>query len=99
MIQVSKLAAEKIKEVITKQEHPDETMVRVFFGGYGWGGPRLQLTLDGSKEDNDILQESEGIKVVFNADIEHMVQNAHIDFSQGIFGRGFEIKGPNTSNC
>lgn len=35
MVKVSEFAAEKLKEVIAKQNKPENTMLRVTFGGYG----------------------------------------------------------------
>ena len=35
MITVSETAAEKLKEAIAKQKNPQETMLRITFGGYG----------------------------------------------------------------
>jgi hypothetical protein len=35
MIRVSETAAEKLKEAIAKQKSPQDTMLRVAFGGYG----------------------------------------------------------------
>lgn len=35
MITISKLAAEKFKEMALKAKNPEATMLRVSFGGYG----------------------------------------------------------------
>jgi Fe-S cluster assembly iron-binding protein IscA len=35
MITVSETAAEKLKETIAKQKNPQNTMLRIAFGGYG----------------------------------------------------------------
>ena len=35
MVKVSEYAAEKLKELIGKQNKPEHTMLRVTFGGYG----------------------------------------------------------------
>ncbi len=35
MVKVSEYAAEKLKELIEKQNKPQNTMLRVVFGGYG----------------------------------------------------------------
>lgn len=35
MVKVSETAAEKLKELIKKQKNPQNTMLRVIFGGYG----------------------------------------------------------------
>lgn len=35
MIKVSDIAAEKLKETISKQKNPENTMLRITFGGSG----------------------------------------------------------------
>ena len=97
MISISKLAAEKFQELRKKAINPETTMIRVSFGGYGWGGPRMQLTLDELKKENDIAVESEGITIVYEKDLEVYLDRAIIDYSNGWFERGFVLRG--TSSC
>lgn len=35
MVKVSEYAAQKLKELIGKENKPESTMLRVIFGGYG----------------------------------------------------------------
>ncbi|MBM7869115.1 Fe-S cluster assembly iron-binding protein IscA [Clostridium pascui] len=35
MIKVTEMAAEKIKQNISKQKNPEKVMLRISFGGYG----------------------------------------------------------------
>jgi Fe-S cluster assembly iron-binding protein IscA len=74
-------------------------MLRIAFGGFGWGGPRLQLTLDELKNQNDVVVESQGIKVVYNSDIEEYVSSSVVDYSNSWFERGFVIRGGRTPSC
>lgn len=99
MITISKLAAEKFKEMALKAKNPEVTMLRVSFGGYGWGGPRLQLTLDELKNENDVVIESEGVTIVHDADLGVYLDNTIIDYSNGWLNRGFVIRGSRTSSC
>lgn len=99
MIKVTEMAAEKIKQNISKQKNPEKVMLRVSFGGYGWGGPRLQLTLDELKNQDDVVIESQGITVIYNSDIEEYVHDSIIDYSKNWFQRGLVIRGAKTSTC
>lgn len=99
MIKVTEIAAEKIKETILKQKNPEKVMLRISFGGYGWGGPRLKLTLDELKNQDDVVIESQGITVVYSYDIEEYVRNSVIDYSKNWFQRGLVIRGAKTSTC
>ncbi|KYH29464.1 Iron-sulfur cluster insertion protein ErpA [Clostridium thermopalmarium DSM 5974] len=57
------------------------------------------MTLDESKKENDIIEESEGIKIVYDKDLGEFLQNSTIDYSDNWFQRGFIIRGGNTSCC
>lgn len=99
MVNVTKDAAEKFNELRKKAENPEKVMLRVSFGGYGWGGPKLQLTLDELKGKNDIVVESQGIKVIYASDLEAHLNRTVIDYSNNWFNRGFTIGGGSTSSC
>lgn len=59
----------------------------------------MRLTLDELKDENDVVLESEGIKVVYNPDIEGYVHNSVIDYANSWFERGFVIRGSGLSSC
>ena len=99
MIRISEAAAKKLKETIAKQKNSQNTMLRIDFGGYGWGGPKLQLTLDELKDEHDTVVESQGIPIVYNSGIDEYLQNVMVDYSNSWFERGFVIKGSGLSSC
>ena len=99
MITVTKSAADKLKELIKDRPNPEKTMVRIIFGGYGWGGPRLQLTLDELKSNDDVIQEFEGITVIYGSELEVHANGLTIDYSSNWFNKGFSLKGRGTSSC
>lgn len=99
MVKVAEIAAKKLKETIAKQKNPENIMLRIAFGGFGWGGPRLQLTLDELKNQSDVVVESQGITVVYSSDLEEYVSNSIVDYSNSWFERGFVIRGASTSSC
>lgn len=99
MIKVTKKAAEKFNEIRKRAKNPENAILRVVFAGYGWGGPKLQLTLDESKNNDDIIVKSEGINVVYSSDLKEYVDESTIDYSTGWFRRGFTILGGNASSC
>ena len=74
-------------------------MVRIGFESFGWGGPRLQITLDELKDEDDVLVESEGLKIVYSSMLERYVNNCIIDYSNRWFEHGFVIRGANVSSC
>lgn len=99
MVNVTKEAAKKFNELIQKAENPSNVMLRISFGGYGWGGPKLQLTLDELKDNNDVIDESQEVKVVYSKDLQRYLKDAVIDYSSNWFSKGFTINGAGTSSC
>jgi Fe-S cluster assembly iron-binding protein IscA len=59
----------------------------------------LQLTLDELKNKDDVVEESQGITIVYSSDIEEYVHNSVVDYSNSWFERGFVIRGARTSSC
>lgn len=98
-MQISVKAAEKLKEIIATQDNPDHTLLRVAFRGFGWGGPQLSLTLDELTHEDDISIESQGITVVYDANLEQYVSDSVIDYSDNSLNRGFSIKSEGLSSC
>lgn len=99
MVKVTKQAAEKFNEMKQRIKDPENAILRVAFAGYGWGGPKLQLTLDELKSSNDVIIKSEGINVAYSSDLKEYVDGSTIDYSNSWFTRGFTIFGGNSSSC
>jgi iron-sulfur cluster assembly accessory protein len=99
MVKITETAAKEIKNIIQKSKDPQKNMLRIYFAGYGWGGPKLNVTLDGLSDEKDKLVESEGIKIVYDADLEEYLQNSVVDYSSNWFEKGFVIRGAGVSTC
>ena len=99
MINVTNKAAEKFNEVIKKVDNPENKMLRVSFEGFGWGGPNFELTLDELKGENDIIVETEGIKVIYDSEFKDYLNGVVINYSDNWFKRGFIISGESLSSC
>lgn len=99
MVKISEMAVEKLKEIMSNQQNGENLMVRITFGGYGWGGAKLNLTLDELKNKNDVVVEYEGIIIIYNSSIKKYVKNTVIDYANNWFQRGFVIRGDMTSSC
>lgn len=99
MITVTEEAAKKLKEMFAEQKNPQKNMLRITFGGFGWGGPQIGLTLDELKNENDRIVESKGVTVIYMTELEDYISNSVIDYSNSFFNRGFSIKGSQISSC
>lgn len=99
MIKITEIAAEKLKEMVASKPNPDAQMLRISFAGYGWGGPRLGLALDEQKNEDDLLVEANGIKVVYSKDLEPYVRNLALDYGTKWYNKGFHFVGNNIGSC
>ena len=99
MIKITDIAAKKMNELIDEKRIPQSAMLRISFGGFGWGGPTLQVTLDESKNRNDVLIETQGIKIVYEADLKNYVRDSIIDYSKNWFNKGFVLIQATPSAC
>ena len=59
----------------------------------------MNLSLDETKNTNDIVVESEAMDVVFDSELEAYVRGAVIDYSDAWYKRGFSIRGGGMSSC
>ncbi len=62
----------------------------------------MQLTLDELKDKNDaddVVIESQGIKIVYHSDIEGYVKDSVVDYETSWFKRGFLLRGSQMSSC
>lgn len=57
------------------------------------------MTLDESRKRNDMVIESQGIRIAYEADLEKYVRDSVIDYSNGWFNKGIVLKGTVYSAC
>lgn len=99
MINLTKEAAEKFNEIKQEANNPEKAMLRISFGGYGWGGPKFKLTLDELKRENDIIVESRGLKIIYSSELGDYLEGSIVDYTNNWYNKGFTIKGSGTSSC
>ena len=73
-------------------------LLRVVFEGFGWGGPRLGLTLDESNE-NDTVLNANGIDLLVEKRLVSFLEDQLIDFMDNERGQGFSISREYGSSC
>lgn len=57
------------------------------------------MSLDGSSNEQDVVVESQGIKVVFDQNLESTLENARVNYSDKWFNKGFSLEGAGASSC
>lgn len=99
MINITEKARQEFHTARDANKISDNAMLRVNFGGMGWGGPNLYVTLDELQHDNDVVVEQDGVKVVYQPDLEQFLRNSTVDYLKFLFVKRFIIKGGVSSSC
>src|SRR5436305_1919220 len=96
MINVSERAAVEMRRVIEEQEAKDAA-IRVFVSGAcGCGSAHYGMGVEDEFSPEESIIEAYGVKMVVDAESAPYLEGAEIDYQDGLMGRGFTIKGPNS---
>lgn len=94
VISVTAKAAEKIKEFMAEEEEKPEYL-RVYVQGGGCSGLSYGMGFEKSPEEDDIVMEENGVKLLVDSySIDHL-QGANVDYIESLMGSGFKINNPN----
>jgi iron-sulfur cluster assembly protein len=95
MISLSETGAEKVREFLAKQDSAAETAgLRVGVRGGGCSGFQYALAFD-VQRDGDSVFESNGIRLLVDAQSLPYVKGAQVDYVEGLQGAGFQVNNPN----
>jgi len=99
MITVTPKAAEKVKEFM-KEEADSPQYLRVYVQGGGCSGLSYGMGFEKSPEEDDIVMEETGIKILVDSySVDHL-KGANVDYIESLMGSGFKINNPNvTKSC
>jgi iron-sulfur cluster assembly protein/iron-sulfur cluster insertion protein len=98
MITLSPRAATQVRTLSRDLNAPDKRL-RLFVESGGCSGFEYGMSFDEQKAD-DAIFESEGVCVVVDPASLTYLDGSHVDFDDGLHGKGFEIKNPNAqSTC
>jgi len=98
MITLSARAAAQVRQMQVELNDPVKRL-RVFVESGGCSGFQYGMSFDGQNPDDTEL-ESEGVKILIDPTSLAYLQGSHVDFDDGLHGKGFEIKNPNAqSTC
>jgi len=90
-------AAAKVKELIESEGEADMAL-RLGVKRSGCSGYAYDMFFDSTIEPSDIVSETDGVRVVVDAESVSMVTGATVDFKDdGLSGAGFAIENPNVS--
>ena len=97
MIAITERARKEVRRIISEQNLPPETALRVGVKGGGCSGFSYTLGFDDQIAENDQIEEVEGVKVVCDPKSFLYLSGTEIDFEDNLMGRGFKFGNPNAS--
>ena len=99
LVNITDKAAEKAKALLEARELTDGAL-RVFVAGGGCSGYQYGMALARSAEDDDIILEQSGVRIVIDPESAQYLSGAEIDYVDDIMKSGFSIFNPNaTKSC
>ena len=99
MINLTPVAASKVKEIMTQQK-PAPQALRVAVVGGGSSGFSYHMAFDSQVNGTDNVYEFGGLKVVVDQMSEMYLEGVEIDYTETLEGAGFKFSNPNVkSTC
>lgn len=97
-ISVSDAAAKRIVKILQKQA--DKSALRISVEGGGCSGFSYKFDLVNDTNDDDLIIEKDGAKVLIDSISVPYIDGSVIDFIDDLMGQSFQINNPNvTSSC
>lgn len=97
-ISVSDAAAKRIVKILQKQT--DKSALRISVEGGGCSGFSYKFDLVNDSNDDDLIIEKDGAKVLIDSISVPYIDGSVIDFIDDLMGQSFQINNPNvTSSC
>ena len=95
---VSPAAARRVAKILSSE--PDMNALRVSVEGGGCSGFSYKFDLTDTTQDDDIVLEAEGAKVLIDPVSIMYMGGSIIDFVDDLMGQSFQIRNPNaTASC
>jgi len=97
-ITLSPSAARRVATIAEKQAKP--AMLRLAVEGGGCSGFQYRFGLAESVESDDVVTETDGVKLVIDAVSLDLVNGCTVDFVESLGGSAFRVDNPNaTAGC
>src|SRR5262245_43190186 len=99
MFTVTEVAAKEIQTLINSYNNPQLALrVRVLAGGCS--GYSYDLAFDDQAQENDMIFETNGVKVMIDDRSMKVLDGTQLDYVDTMLGRGFTFNNPNAkSTC
>jgi len=95
---VTDKAAKRVSAIIAAEAAPK--MLRVSVSGGGCSGFQYHFDLDDTINEDDIVIDKDGIKVLIDEISVNYLGGSEIDYVEDLIGASFQIRNPNaTASC
>jgi iron-sulfur cluster assembly protein len=94
-VTLSEKAAAEVKKIITEQNLPEETVLRVGVQGGGCSGFAYSLNFDTATSERDRIIDVDGVKLAVDKKFDPYLDGTVVDFYDGLEKRGFVFNNPN----
>ncbi len=99
LVTITEAAVEKAKALLEARDLP-EGALRVFVAGGGCSGYQYGMALARSTEEDDLVLEQSGVRIVVDPESAQYLEGAEIDYVDEVMKSGFSIYNPNaTKSC
>lgn len=97
MIGITTRAQQEVRRIISEQDLPESTVLRVGVKGGGCSGFSYSLGFDDTVQEIDQVFERDGVRVVCDPKSFLYLNGTEVDFEESLMGRGFKFGNPNAS--
>jgi iron-sulfur cluster assembly protein len=94
IITMSELATQQLRTLLAQQENADLGL-RVFVYPGGCSGMSYGMAFEDEINEEDMVLDNGGLKLIVDENSAHYLQGAQIDFEDSLMGGGFRIFNPN----
>jgi iron-sulfur cluster assembly accessory protein len=99
MVQLTEVAASKVKEIMG-QQNPVPAALRVAVVGGGCSGFSYHMAFDNQENPSDSVYQFDGVKLLVDQMSEMYLDGVQIDYIETLEGAGFKFNNPNVkSTC
>lgn len=96
LVNITDKAAAKAKALLEARELTDGAL-RVFVAGGGCSGYQYGMALARSAEEDDIVLEQMGVRILVDPESAQYLSGAEIDYVEDVMKSGFSIFNPNAA--
>jgi iron-sulfur cluster assembly protein len=94
-VTLTEKAAGEVKKIMTEQNLPEGSVLRVGVQGGGCSGFSYSLNFDTSTSERDRVTDVHGVKLAVEKKFDPYLDGTVVDFYEGLEKRGFVFNNPN----